>query len=107
MGSSQSDEEFHCPGCGALLSAGADRCWKCRRAFPQARAASGSSAQPASSAAGTHRIPPVSNGLSPFGREAYGSRPLLERSEIRLIKALVLIPTIVVAACIAFLATCI
>ena len=33
MGSSQSDQEFHCPECGALLTVGADHCWKCRREF--------------------------------------------------------------------------
>ena len=52
MGASQSDQEFHCPECGALLTVGADHCWKCRREFLQTQTAAGSSAQPASNTAG-------------------------------------------------------
>ena len=49
MGSPQSDQEFHCPKCGAALAVGADHCWKCRRVFLRTGADAGSPAQPASS----------------------------------------------------------
>jgi hypothetical protein len=99
MGSSQSDQEFHCPECGALLTVGADQCWKCRREFPQNQTAAGSSAQPAGGTAGT-------GGSPPFGRETRGNPLPLGENGIGFFKTLGALVIIVVAACIAFFATC-
>jgi hypothetical protein len=99
MGSSPSDQEFHCPECGALLTAGADQCWKCRREFPQDETAAGSSAQPAGGTAGTGGSPPI-------GRETRGNPLPLGENGIRLFKTLGALVVIVVAAGIAFFATC-
>ena len=91
MGSSQSDQEFHCPECGALLTVGADHCWKCRREFQK-----------------DAESPPISSDLPPFRRKTRGNPlPLgLGENGIRLFKTLGALVVIVVAAGIAFFATC-
>jgi hypothetical protein len=89
MGSSQSDQEFHCPECGALLTVGADHCWKCRREFQTAA-----------------ESPPISSDLPPFSREPRGNPLPLGENGIRLFKTLGALVVIVVAAGIAFFATC-
>jgi hypothetical protein len=89
MGSSQSDQEFHCPECGALLTVGADHCWKCRREFQTAA-----------------ESPPISSDLPPFRRETRGNPLPLGENGIRLFKTLGALVVIVVAAGIAFFATC-
>lgn len=102
MGSPPSGQEFHCPECGALLSVGADHCWKCRREFQ--------------TAAGS---PPISSGVSPSSRETYdnpylspsshetGDNPFpIVEDGIRLLKSLGAMVIVVLAAGIAFFATC-
>ena len=102
MGSPPSDQEFHCPECGALLSVGADHCWKCRREFET-----------------TAGRPPISGGLSPSSCETYdnpfrspssrepggNSLPVVEKG-IRFFRLLGVVAIVGLAAGIAFIATC-
>jgi hypothetical protein len=89
MSSSQSDQEFHCPECGALLTVGADHCWKCRREFQ-------------TGAEG----PLISNDLPPFRRETRGAPASVGSYGIGLLKTLGALVVIVIAACVAFFGTC-
>jgi hypothetical protein len=102
MGSSQSDHEFHCPECGALLTVGADHCWKCRREFIQTQADAESPSKPTSSTTeggGSYGLPPFQ---SKARRQPLSSR---ERT-IFILKTLGILAIIVVAASAAFFGTC-
>lgn len=102
MESPPSGQEFPCPDCGALLSVGADHCWKCRRDFQTTAGSPPISSKFSPSSGETYDNPY----LSPSSRETGGTPSPFAGGKIRLFKILVVVATVVLAAGIAFFATC-
>lgn len=86
MSTPQSDQEYLCPKCGAVLDVGADHCGKCRYEFRQTGAAAGVDG---------------SRGLPPFQSRMPQPSPAWI-----VLKTLGILAIIVVAASGAFFATC-
>jgi hypothetical protein len=106
MESPRSDQESHCPECGALLAANANHCWKCRREFLQKPRAAGSRTESAGGTTGVGGSSPVSGGTPPIWRETRGQPLSSADTGIRFLKILGVLAVMVVAAGIAFFATC-
>jgi hypothetical protein len=103
MGSPRSDRESHCSECGALLAANADHCWKCRREIRQPPRAVGLRTE---LAGGADESSPSSGGPPPVRRETRGQPLSSADTGIRFLKILGVSVIMVVAAGIAFFATC-
>ncbi len=86
MSTPQSDQEYLCPKCGAVLDVGADHCGKCRYEFRQTGAAAGVGG---------------SRGLPPFQGRMHQPSPAWV-----VLKTLGILAIIVVASSGAFFATC-
>jgi hypothetical protein len=86
MNPSHSDQNFPCPECGTLLSAGADCCWKCRHDFHHPGATAGASAKPASNAADNAGSPPSYYSIPTLQREPHRSQSPHQKTGIFLFK---------------------